>query len=70
MRLARRGSDVAIEVRNGPATSGALLAVPGGHGLVGLRERVWFLGGTLEAGPASNGGFVLNATLPVEGTAG
>lgn len=69
VRLARRGSEVAIEVRNGPAAAGALLAVPGGHGLVGLRERVSLFGGTLDAGPASDGGFVLNATLPMGGTA-
>ena len=63
------GSDVAIEVRNGPVASGALLALPGGHGLVGLRERVSLFGGTLDAGPASDGGFALKATFPVEGTA-
>ena len=63
--LARQGSDVAIEVRNGPAASAALAGVPGGHGLVGLRERVTVFGGDLAAGPTLDGGFVVTATLPV-----
>ena len=36
----------------------------GGHGLVGLRERMEVLGGTLEAGPA-DGGWRLAATIPI-----
>ncbi|MGI8479019.1 MAG: sensor histidine kinase [Gaiellaceae bacterium] len=63
--LARHGSNVAIEVRNGPAASAALAGVPGGHGLVGLRERVTVFGGDIDAGPTLDGGFVVTATLPV-----
>lgn len=37
----------------------------GGHGLVGMRERVAMLGGTLHAGPADEGGFAVTAELPV-----
>jgi signal transduction histidine kinase len=41
----------------------------GGHGLVGMRERVALLGGKLTAGPGPRGGFQVTAVLPVEGGA-
>jgi signal transduction histidine kinase len=37
----------------------------GGHGLVGMRERVLVSGGELHAGPRPEGGFELRARLPV-----
>jgi len=37
----------------------------GGHGLLGLRERVSVYGGELEAGPVAGGGYRLRAILPV-----
>ncbi|MGW8491441.1 sensor histidine kinase [Streptomyces sp. NPDC055886] len=42
----------------------------GGHGLVGMRERVTALGGTLTAGPRYGGGFRVHAILPVEARTG
>ncbi|MFD5428077.1 sensor histidine kinase [Streptomyces sp. NPDC127084] len=46
------------------AHSGA--ADGGGHGLIGMRERATALGGTLTAGPRFNGGFRVQAILPVK----
>lgn len=37
----------------------------GGHGLVGMQERVSLFGGTLEAAPATDGGFRVRARLPL-----
>lgn len=48
---------------NGPGPSPS--APRGGHGLPGMRERAMAVGGTLRAGPADIGGFLVEATLPV-----
>ena len=37
-----------------------------GFGLLGMTERVQLLGGTLRAGPASGGGWTVDAELPME----
>jgi signal transduction histidine kinase len=48
-------------VDDGRGDSGA---TTGGHGLLGMRERVAVFGGDLVNGPASGGGYRVRATLP------
>ena len=40
----------------------------GGHGIVGMRERVKVYGGSLTARPDPEGGFVVRARLPLDGS--
>ncbi|MFI5801614.1 sensor histidine kinase [Streptomyces sp. NPDC051561] len=39
-----------------------------GHGLLGMRERVAAVGGTIRTGPGERGGFLVRATFPVRAT--
>ncbi|WP_100444144.1 sensor histidine kinase [Glycomyces xiaoerkulensis] len=57
-------STLAVRVADdGRAKSGKALP---GNGLAGMRERAEGLGGTFDAGPAEDGGFVVEATWPME----
>ncbi len=49
---------------NGPGPPGELPVA--GHGLSGMRERAAAVGGRLRTGPATGGGFLVTATLPVD----
>jgi signal transduction histidine kinase len=68
VQITRGPHKLAIEVSDdGRGASGE---AAGGHGLVGMRERVAVYGGRLEAGPRAQGrGFALRVELPLEGAA-
>lgn len=57
------GDRVEVTVRDDGRT--AVLAVHEGHGLIGMRERVALLGGTLDL-EATPDGFVVSVSLPIE----
>jgi signal transduction histidine kinase len=60
------GDVLLVRVRdNGPGPSRDSATVDG-HGLLGMRERVSMVGGTLRAGATGFGGFQVEVTLPVE----
>jgi signal transduction histidine kinase len=55
---------LAVRVHNGPPRHPVDPTGGGGHGLVGMRERITALDGTLRAGPSGDGGFEVVARLP------
>ncbi|MET0494294.1 MAG: histidine kinase [Actinoplanes sp.] len=50
-----------------PAPSTGKIGGARGHGLEGMRERAAALGGSLDAGPEADGGFLVAARLPPPG---
>jgi signal transduction histidine kinase len=69
VKVLRTDEKVVIEVTdNGFGTPHDLVAVSGGNGLIGMRERAGVLGGTLEAGPNPGGGWRVRAVLPLAAT--
>jgi signal transduction histidine kinase len=58
--------EVEVANRSGRRTPAALAGTSGGHGLMGMRERVALCGGELEAGAADRDRFVVRARLPRE----
>lgn len=77
IHLAYGPRTVRVQVVNGPpqkpaepAADGEPLLPSGGHGLIGLTERVRLAGGTMGSGPTGDGGFRIDAALPTAAAAG
>jgi signal transduction histidine kinase len=60
------GDELAVQVRDDG--SGKLNGNGAGSGLIGMRERVALLGGSVEAGSPPGGGYLVSATIPIEGS--
>jgi signal transduction histidine kinase len=74
VRLSIAVEDTRLDIRvrdSGPADASGTPGAPGpagpreeeGHGLVGMRERAALYGGTVEAGPAGDGGWSVRVAL-------
>lgn len=67
-RLEVRASDESVAIRvedDGPAAGWQQQTLSGGgHGTIGMRERLELYGGTLSTGPREGGGWCVEARLP------
>jgi signal transduction histidine kinase len=65
VRLEAREGRLRVEVTDHGGTRAGVVSASGGHGLVGMRERVEALHGTLQAGPLAEGGWAVRVSLPL-----
>ena len=56
-----------LEVLDDGRGNGRSPGTVGGHGLMGMRERVGLHGGHLRVGRRPEGGFAVHATFPLNG---
>jgi signal transduction histidine kinase len=67
IRVSYSPTTLALFVRDDGVSSSRPSMPPGGHGLIGMRERVALFGGELRAGPRPGGGFEVWASIPLTG---
>ncbi|MEU4192489.1 histidine kinase [Kribbella sp. NPDC026611] len=60
------GQELEVTVQNSRPAANQPAAPGSGHGLVGMRERVALVDGTMSVGPTPEGGYLVQAYLPVE----
>ncbi|NKQ58491.1 sensor histidine kinase [Amycolatopsis sp. K13G38] len=70
VRVRRSDERVDVEITDdGAGKARALVpeahSLPGGNGVIGMRERATLYGGSLDVGPAPGGGWRVHASLPV-----
>jgi signal transduction histidine kinase len=65
VRLEATAHAVTVEVTDEGRAGDADVTTVDGHGLAGMRDRVQRVGGTLQAGPRSGGGFAVSADIPL-----
>lgn len=70
IRVGETAEVTVLDNGTGRSEGAGTAADGGGHGLLGMRERVTALGGTLTAGPRYGGGFRVHAILPVKARTG
>jgi signal transduction histidine kinase len=63
----RYGDELGLEVRDDGVGAGPE-GSPAGSGLIGMRERAAMLGGTVDAGRAPGGGYIVRARIPIGAT--
>ncbi|MCX4747058.1 histidine kinase [Kitasatospora sp. NBC_01287] len=65
--ISQDSTDITVEIGDDAPPHSPIRASPrGGYGLVGMRERIEALGGTLNAGPQPGAGWSVRATLPLQ----
>jgi len=66
VRVRYRDDSLELEIADdGASGADAAALASGGHGLVGMRERVALYGGRFDAGRSPSGGFRVRALLPI-----
>lgn len=65
VHLSFEPAELVVEIEN-PLAGGQPPSGSGGHGLLGMRERVSLYGGTFDAGPHPDGTFKVSARIPYE----
>jgi signal transduction histidine kinase len=59
------GGELEVTVRNTPPPGNPTPAPGSGHGLTGMRERLALVEGTVSAAPTPEGGYLVQAVIPV-----
>jgi signal transduction histidine kinase len=63
----RTGDQLVLNVSDdGPGAASPGASMPGGNGLIGMRERVALFGGRMTTGPRDDSGFLVRVEIPLE----